>query len=67
MFNFWLDEYPELLANASWANWGSNGDLWVARPGVAEQYTLSDLSWGTPSFTIDVDQFEPPAKASEAV
>ena len=32
-FAFWLDEYPELLAGASWANWDCNGCLWVARPG----------------------------------
>jgi hypothetical protein len=31
---------------------------------VVEQYTLSDLSRGAPSFAIDVDQFEPPAKES---
>jgi hypothetical protein len=65
-FQFWLDEYPELLAGASWANWDCNGDLWLARPGVVEQYTLNDLNRGTPSFTIDVDQFEPPAKPDAA-
>jgi hypothetical protein len=59
-FAFWFDEYPDLLAGASWANWDCNGDLWVARPGVVEQYTLNDLSRGAPSFTIDVDQLEPP-------
>jgi hypothetical protein len=63
-FKFWLDEYPDLLAGASWANWDCNGNLWVARPGVVEQYTLSDLSRGAPSFAIDVDQFEPPVKES---
>lgn len=60
-FAFWLDEHPGLLDGASWANWDCNGDLWVARPGTVEQYTLSDLSYGTPSFSVDVDQFEPPA------
>jgi hypothetical protein len=59
-FAFHFDEYPELLAGASWANWDCNGELWVARPGVVEQYTLNDLSRGTPSFRVDVDQFEPP-------
>ena len=58
-FAFWFDEHLGLLAGASWANWDCNGDLWVARPGVVEQYTLNDLSRGTPSFSIDVDQFEP--------
>jgi hypothetical protein len=62
-FQFWFDEHPELLADTSWANWDSDGDLWVARPGVVEQYTRNDLSRGTPSFTIDVDQFEPPARS----
>jgi hypothetical protein len=31
----------------------------VARPGVVEQYTLDDLRAGTPSFSLDVDRFEP--------
>jgi hypothetical protein len=62
-FQFSLDEYPVLLADASWASWDCEGALWVARPGVVEQYTPSDLRRGTPSFSIDVDQFEPPAKA----
>jgi hypothetical protein len=61
-FAFWLDEHPGLLDGASWANWDRNGDLWVARPGVVEQYRLSDLGRGTPSFSIDVEQFEPPAR-----
>src|SRR3954453_20808828 len=64
-FAFELDTYPELLAGASWANWDCNGNLWVARPGVVEQYTLSDLSSGMPSFAIDVESFEPPAKPDE--
>jgi len=64
-FAFWFDKHPGLLDGASWANWDVNGDLWVARPGVVEQYTLNDLSRGAPSFTIDVDQFEPPAKSDE--
>jgi len=61
-FAFWFDQYPGLLDSASWANWDCNGDLWVARPGVVEQYTLGDLSRGAPSFSVDVDQFVPPAK-----
>jgi hypothetical protein len=65
-FAFWFDEHPELLAGASWANWDCDGDLWVARPGVVEQYTLDDLGRGAPSFTIDVDEFEPPT-TSEAL
>jgi hypothetical protein len=61
-FAFRLDTYPELLDGASWANWDCNDNLWVARPGVVEQYTLKDLSRGAPSFTIDVEQFALPAK-----
>ena len=61
-FTFWLDEYPDLLNGASWASWDCNGDLWVARPGAVEQYMLTDLARGSPSFTIDVEQFEPPAR-----
>jgi hypothetical protein len=61
-FAFTLDAYPNLLDGASWANWDCNGNLWVARPGLVEQYTLSDLGRGTPSFALDMEQFEPPAK-----
>jgi hypothetical protein len=61
-FAFWFDEHPSLLDGASWANWDANGDLWVARPGVVEQYTRGDLKRGTPSFTLDLEQYEPPVK-----
>jgi hypothetical protein len=57
-----LDEYPNLLVGANEATWDSGNNLWVARPGIAEQYTLDDLKRGTPSFTLDVDRFEPPPK-----
>jgi hypothetical protein len=60
-FAFWFDEDPELLADASWANWDTGGSLWVARPGVVEQYEVADLARGTPSFQLEVDAFEPPA------
>jgi hypothetical protein len=62
-FTFWFDAYPDLLVDASWANWDSNGCLWVARPGVVEQFLLEDLERGVPSFSVDVDEFEPPARA----
>ena len=55
---FWLDEHPELLADATWANWDCDGALWVARPGLVEQYTRHDLGLGTPSFAIDVEPFD---------
>ena len=61
-FAITLDEYPELLAGADWATWDSGNNLWVVRPGVAEQYTLDDLRRGTPSYSLGVDQFEPPPK-----
>jgi hypothetical protein len=59
---FTLDEHPNLLKDASWATWDSGRNLWVARPGIVEQYTLNDIRSGTPSFSLDVDQFEPPPK-----
>jgi hypothetical protein len=62
---FTLDEYPNLLEGTDWATWDSGNNLWVARPGVAEQYTLDDLRSGKPSYTLDVDQFERPAKTVE--
>jgi hypothetical protein len=61
-FVFKLDEHPDLLEGANWATWDSGSNLWVARPGIVEQYTLEDLRRGTPSFSLDVDRFEPPAK-----
>jgi hypothetical protein len=63
--SFSLDTYPGLIDEASWATWDCRGTLWVARPGVVEQYTLEDLRLGTPSFTLDVDRFEPPAKSNQ--
>ena len=59
-FAITLDEYPELLVGANWATWDSGHNLWVVRPGTVEQYTLDDLRRGTPSFSLDVDRFEPP-------
>jgi hypothetical protein len=64
-FGFSLDAYPGLIDEASWATWDSPGTLW-ARPGLDEQYTLEDFRRGAPSFTLDVDRFEPPVKAGTA-
>jgi len=61
-FAITLDEHPNLLVGANWATWDSGNNFWVARPGIVEQYTLDDLRRGTPSFTLDVDQFEPRPK-----
>jgi hypothetical protein len=61
-FAFTLDKHAEVLKGANWATWDAANNLWVARPGIVEQYTLDDLRRGTPSFSLDVDQFEPPAK-----
>ena len=61
-FGLTLDEYPHLLEGASWATWDSGKCLWVARPGIVEQYTLDDLRRGQPSYSLDLDQFEPPTK-----
>jgi hypothetical protein len=64
-FEFTLDEHPDLLKDASWATWDSRKSLWVARPGMVEQYTRDDLRRGAPSFTLDVDQFEPSPRADQ--
>jgi hypothetical protein len=64
-FRFSLDEYPHIVEDATWATWDSGNNLWVARPGIVEQYTLKDLRSGTPSFTLDVDRFERPARSAE--
>jgi hypothetical protein len=64
-FSFVLDEHPDLLKGANWATWDVTNSLWVARPGIVEQFTLDDLRRGTPSFSLDVDQFEPPVKSDK--
>jgi hypothetical protein len=64
-FAFTLDTFAGLLETATWANWDVLGNLWVARPGCVERYTLKDLKRGTPSFSLDVDQFEPPSRAAD--
>jgi hypothetical protein len=65
-YAFSLDEFPAVVEGASWVTWDSTGNLWVARPGVVEQFTLEDLPRGTPSFSLDVDRFEPPARVDAA-
>jgi hypothetical protein len=64
-FAFALEEYPHVVEGASWAAWDNGNNLWVARPGVVQQYALDDLRRGEPSFSLDVDQFEPPARPAE--
>ena len=64
-FAFSLAEHPDVLAGASWATWDSDGDLWVARPGAVERFALRDLQRGAPSFVLDVDRFEPPARTAK--
>lgn len=60
-FGFSLSEQPHIVEDASWATWDCRRTLWVARPGVVAQYTLADIRAGAPSFSLDVDRFEPPA------
>lgn len=63
-FAFSLEDHPDLLREATWATWDSRKTLWVAGSGRVEQFTLDDLKRGTPSFSLDVDRFEPPPPAS---
>src|SRR5262245_16997399 len=46
-FFFSLDERPDLVEGATW---DTGHNLWVARPGTVEQYTLDDLRSGAPSY-----------------
>ncbi len=62
-FKFSLTGYEGFLDDASWATWDTGGWLWVARPGAIEQYDLIGLKSGRPTFSLDVDQFEPPIQA----
>jgi hypothetical protein len=64
-FAFSLDAYPAVVEGANWVTWDSGSTLWVARPGVVEQFTLEDMQRGAPSFSLDVDRFEPPPKPVE--
>jgi hypothetical protein len=66
-FVFTLDEHPDLLEGANWATWDLGNNLWVARSGIVEQYALGNLRRSTPSFSLDVEQFEPPAKSGKEV
>ncbi len=59
---FSLPDFPGIVAGASWVTWDSIGTLWVARPGVVEQFTIDDMPGGKPSFSLDVDRFEPPIR-----
>ena len=61
-FSFTLTEYPDLLKGATWATWDILGNLWVTRPGLVERYKLGDIKRGIPSFSIDIEPFEPPAR-----
>jgi hypothetical protein len=63
-FSFALDEHPHLLEGAQWATWDASANLWVAWPGVVSRFALDDLQKGTPSFSLDVDRFEPPVHSS---
>jgi hypothetical protein len=64
-FAFSVEQHPGLVERANWATWDSGKNLWVARPGIVEQYTLDDLRSGMPSYSLDVDLFEPPPKRIE--
>jgi hypothetical protein len=63
-FAFQLDAYPRLLNGASWACWDSRGDLWVARPGLVELYTMKNIGRGSikPAWVLDVEPLEPPPR-----
>jgi hypothetical protein len=66
-FAFSLDERSDVLEGANWATWDSANNLWIARPGIVEQYTLDDLRRSTPSFSLDVDQFDPPERSGKEI
>jgi hypothetical protein len=51
---------PTRSAVARWATWDASANLWAAWPGIISRFTLKDLREGTPSFSLDVDRFEPP-------
>ena len=59
-FQFSVDSNPDLLREAEWANWDSVGNLWVARPGLIEKYSLEDLKNKRPGFSLDLEPLEPP-------
>jgi hypothetical protein len=64
-FEFALEGYSHIIEGASWVTWDAGNNLWVAKPGIVEHYTLDDLRNGTPSYSLDLDQFEPPPKPVE--
>ena len=60
-FRFRLDGSPDLLDDqVDWACWDCTGALLVARTGGIARYTLADLTAGTPSFSVSLENLEPP-------
>lgn len=63
LFAFQLERHPGLLDGATWAGWDCLGALWVAEPGRIARFTQADLRNRRPSFSLDVDMFEPPQRS----
>jgi len=61
-FEFSLDDRPDLLADADWADYDALGQLVFARAGVLYRSTLADLRAGRITQSIDLEPLQPPAR-----
>ena len=64
VFSFELDG-SNVVADAEWATWTSNGDLILAKKGAVERYSLKSLKKGKPDFREDFEGLVPPNKEKE--
>lgn len=62
-FAFSLDGFPELLAEADWADYDALGQLVFARAGVLFRCSARDVSAGRITQSIDLEPLQPPARA----
>ena len=63
-FEFQLEGSDLLDPNVDWATWDAKGDLLVARLGLIERYSLQQITKEKPSFSLDLENLEPPQRAS---
>jgi len=59
-FEFRLEGSDLLDPEVEWATWDAKGDLLVARQGSIQRYTLNGLKNGTPDFSVDLENLNPP-------
>jgi hypothetical protein len=57
VFEFVFDDHPDFFNSSDdWATFDSLNQLWVARGGCVEKWTINDFEMGKPSFVIDLNK-----------